>query len=191
MKAIVLSCTAVLLGWASSAQAAMPTPLERVIATNNACSNLSPEEQQFAIHLCYPHRMAFCQEFTGAQRRAAIRLMYRYNMLPNEAVHMVITQQGGYAALSPSPCKKLGSRQYAFAMNMCPAHREVFCTQFTARQRKRALGLVHKHPMLTPDQAVHFIMEENGMGGRRSCSAPMMPPSRGIGMSCGCPRCGR
>jgi hypothetical protein len=154
-----------------------------------SCGNLSPEEQQFANYLCAPHRSAFCQEFTMQQRREAMQLMYRNNMTPNEAVHEIIVRNRMSTMMGPNsfdarmaqPCRRLGNREYQFAMTLCPSHRQVFCMRFSSSQRKRALKLARKYPLLSSDRAVHIVMEESGMtNNSQYYPHMMMPPSRGM-----------
>lgn len=169
--------------FAASPSEAMTLPVGAIVPWDKGCGTLTPEEQRFANHLCPAHREAFCSQFTPGQRRKAMKMNERYSWTPNQAVHRIMVSNSmpiNGRCDADTGCSQLASKDQNFAMHLCSPHREVFCSRFTPAQRKRAMNLVKKNSMMTPDQAVQRIMQDTGMvsGSMMSTSRTMtIPPS--------------
>jgi hypothetical protein len=75
------------------------------------------------------------------------------------------TLQGVEPPRQGAVCPHLSPAMQAFAAQLSQEHQEVFCRTFSDAERKRAMKLADTEdqfgdPLMTPDQAVHRVMED-------------------------------
>lgn len=74
-------------------------------------------------------------------------------------------EKGAPVTARTNPCDSLPPEEQAFANNLGPAHKKVFCSKFSSNARKIAMRMVGKHDskgnIITPMLAVDIVATEH------------------------------
>jgi hypothetical protein len=143
--------------------------------TSSDCSALNADEKAFAKKLSQANKKVFCNELTASQRAEAMDRAKRTSskgaktMTPDQAVMSVAVGEDTMSSNSmSSDCSSLTMKEQQFANKLSNSNRMMFCNQFDSSQRADAMDMANETDtwgakMMTPDQAVMQVAQDNGM----------------------------